>query len=247
MGVLDTLAAATDQAPREFPVKVITDAKLYDEWQAATNALDAAVDTDAKHASMAGRPATTAAVEKLEAIRDKVMASEVEFVFAKIGWTNHVGLQAEHPPVKGNPIHARRGYNVETFTNALIRRSCIRVVGADGDVSTTIPAATWDGLLGAPARPSWGDQPARPAIDGTLNMGAVNDLYRAATEANEGTVQVPPSARSLLGSQDSGASLAQPSPGTPAPDASEAGSPRTSPTSSDTPTDTPTPDKSPAT
>lgn len=244
MGVLGTLDAAT---AREKSVKIITNAALRAEWEAATAALDEAAKSDAKHASLSGAlPATTAAIDALEEIRAKVMDSEVEFVFAPLAWTEHVKLQASFPPILGNPIHARRGYNVELFTDAMIRASCTRVVGVDGDVVTEIPASTWDSLLGSPARPAVEDAPARPAVVGSLNMGAVNELATAAFDANDGTTSVPPSARSLLESQDSGASSTPHKPGTSAPVGSEGGSRPTSPRSSATKKATRKPGKSDA-
>lgn len=237
MGVLDTLNSATT---RVRSAEIVMDAAVRDEWETATAALDTAAKDDAKHGSLANAtPATAVAIDKLEELRERMLASRVRFEFDRIDWTEHIALQAAHPPVPGNPIHAARGHNVETFTAALIRRSCVRVIGADGDESTDIPEATWESLLGTPARPSVGDQPAQPAVPGALNLGSVNKLRQAALEANEGDAMVPPSARSLLGSQDSGASLAQPSPGASRPDDSEGGSRPTSPRSSATKRATP--------
>lgn len=232
MSVLDTLANATARTKR---VQIVMDAAVRDEWEAATAALDAAVQEDAKHGSLsASKPATTAAVDNLEALRDRMLASQVTFEFDRIDWTEHIALQAAHPPIPGNPIHASRGHNIETFTGALIRASCVRVIGTDGDESPEIPESTWQTLLGAPGRPARGEEPAVPAVPGKLNLGSVNKLAQAALDANEGDALVPPSARSLLGSQDSGASLAQPSPGMSRPDASEDGNRPTSPKSSAT-------------
>ena len=231
MGVLDTLNASTAGGES---VKIITDSKVRAEWVEAVNNLDAAARKDAASASLKGKPATTAAVEHLESLRDRVAASEVEFFFEPMVWTEYIALQAMHPPKSGDPLDARRGYNIATFTDALIRASCVRAVGADESVLTDIPAETWDRLLGAPARPAQGKKPAQPAVRPALDYGAVNDLGTKAFKANAGDRTVPPSASSLLGTQDSATSSTPPKPGKSARAASTAGSRRGSRTSSTT-------------
>jgi hypothetical protein len=67
---------------------------------------------------------------------------------------------------------------------------------------------------------------------GSLNLNQVNKLIGGADYVMNGETAVPPSARSLLKSQDFGASLAQPDPGTSPPSDSAAGSRPTSPKSS---------------
>jgi len=138
-----------------------------------------------------------------------------------------IALQAEHPPRDGNLGDRLRGFNSDTFYRALVRRSCLSVTGADEDEVTEIPDAVWDSLLG---RPATEDQ---PAVAGSLNLRQVDRLIAAANVVNDAETAVPPSARSLLESQDSGASLAQPSPGKgPRPSDSKGGSRRGSPKSS---------------
>lgn len=237
MSVLDTLRAAS---PQRTTVKVILDGALQAEWDALNDALPAAANEDAKR-SLADIPATTRIVEQLDAIRDRVAASEVTFHLERIDWTDRVAMQADHPPRPGNTMDRYTGYNVATFTPALIRASTTKIVGVDGDAVTDIPDDVWENLLGRPEQPgldATDDEPAVPPqakVPGSLNYKAVNDLTRAANNVNDAGSAVPPSARFLLGSQDSGASLEQPSPGTSPLADSEAGSPSTSPTSSTTP------------
>lgn len=226
MGVLDTLEAAT---PIRRAVTMCVDGALQAEWDAANEALDVAARSDASSGSLA-LPAVTAAVNHLDDLRDRVQASEVTFLFERMPWTDKIALKAAHPPRDGNLPDAFNGYNVESYTRALIRASVVSVTGAGGDTVKKVPAKTWDSLLGSEARVGHKIQP------GTLNTKQVDRLVRAAMQVNDGENAVPPSARSLLESQDSGASLAQPSPGTSPPSGSEAGSPPGSPKSSATKT-----------
>lgn len=236
MGVIDTINGAT---PARDTVTLVLDAALYAEVKAAEAALDDALAEDNQHASLAGdMPRYTAAVRHREALRDRIAASQVTFAFERIDPWTKVAIQAEHPPRPGNLVDLHRGYNVETYLPALVRGSCVSVTGADGDTETDIPDATWDHLLGVPAveaRDADDDQPAveaRDAIPGTLNSQQLQDLIEGATRVNDGSPVVPPSALSLLASQDSGESSAPPSPGTSPLDAGTAGSRPTSPTSS---------------
>lgn len=212
MGVLDTLKGAT-KARRS--VTLILDPALEAEWRALSERLEEAAVSDLQGGSLA-RPATTEIVEQMEAIREKVATSEVTFTFEQLTWTERLALQAEHPPRKDNAIDRARGYNTDTFTEAVIRASCVSVTDATGDEATDIPADTWTALLG------------------TLNFGQMNRLYGAATAVNESEARVPISARSLLETQDSGASLAQPGPGTSPQSGSKGGSRRSSRKSSAT-------------
>lgn len=206
MGVLDTLAAAS-KSRRE--VDLILDNALEAQWLALTDELSAAADKDVEGGSLA-MPATTEIVNRMEEIRERVEASQVTFTFEQLGWAERVNLQAEHPPREGNHLDAIRGCNIETFTPAVIRATCIGARGHGEDESTPVPKETWDTLL-----PS-------------LNFAQIDRLQAAATQVNDGLAKVPTSARFLLETKDSGASLAQPGPGTSARSATRAGSPRTS-------------------
>lgn len=221
MGVLDKLAGATT-GTRE--VELILDAALDAQWEHLNRQLDRAaaedvanVDEDGQADSLA-MPATTKVIDEMEEIRERVDASRVTFTFAPMDWPARLSLQADHPPREGNLIDQVKGYNVEEFIPALIRATCTKVTDAAGDESTEIPDAHWDHLLGNPHA----DPPAKP----TLTHGQVARLFNAAESTDRGVTRVPPSARYLLGVQDSGASLAQPSPGTSPHDGSEGGSPR---------------------
>jgi len=216
MGVLDTIKQAS-RARRS--VELILDAALEDEWLGLQSQLVAAADKDAETGSLA-RPATTELVERMEAIRDRVSGSRVTFLFEGVPWEQRMALQVAHPAREGNRLDKVSGFNIETFTPAIIRRACLGA-SADGEAEPTpLTDEVWDELLGK------------------LSYGQIDRLYAAAIAVNDGLTRVPSSARSLLGTQDSGASLAQPSPGTSRRrSASKAGSQRGSRRTSTTATD----------
>lgn len=224
MSVLDTLRGAT--AARKS-VTMCVDGALQAEWDSLKDQLDDAAREDTQNGSLA-LPKTTAIVNQMDELREKVAASEVTFLFEKMDWSERLALQAAHPPRDNNLPDRIRGFNNATFYPALIKASCVSVAGADGDVATDVPDEVWDALLGTPATDD------KPAVPGSLNLGQVNTLSAAANHVNDGETTVPPSARFLLGNQDSEASLAQPSPGTPPPSGSEDGNPSGSPTTSTT-------------
>lgn len=217
MSVLDTLKAAT---PSRRTVTVCLDSALQGEWDALVDQLQDAAKKDA--ASMA-KENTGALVDQLDEIRERMAASEVTFVFQQISWSKRVALQADNPPRDKNVVDRINGFNLETYYPALVRACCVEVQGADGDAVTEIPDEVWDSLLG------------NDGVGGSLNTGQFNTLIRTATAVNDGETSVPPSARSLLGSQDSGASLESPNPGASLPSGSADGNPPGSPKSSTTP------------
>lgn len=216
MSVLDTLKKAS---PNRRSVTLCVDGALQAEWDALTAKLQDAVTADtAAGAGSLAMPATTQLIEDMDSIRERMAASEVTFLFEQMPWEARLALQAQHPPREKNMADRIRGLNTATFYPALIRGSCVSVTGADGDTVTEVPDEIWEGLLGDP----------EAGTKGSLSMGQVNQLTQAAQAVNDGETTVPPSARSLLGSRDSGASLAQPSPGTSPPADSKAGSRPTS-------------------
>lgn len=218
MGVLDTMGSATRGTREET---LILDAALAARWDELNQSLLAATNTDDKDdaGSLAVSSVTRIATE-MEEIRGQVEASQVTFEFEPMDWADKVLLQAEHPPRDGNVADRLRGFNVSTFVPAIIKACCVKVTDAAGDEATEIPDEKWDHLLGNPDA----DPPIRPA----LAPGQVTKLFVSAQDSNQGESKVPPSARFLLESLDSGASLAQPSPGTPPPSGGTGGSPRTS-------------------
>jgi hypothetical protein len=245
MGVIDTLQAAS---PARRSVTMCVDGALQAEWDAASDRLGDAAKADQDTGSLA-LPNLTKLVNELDELRERVAASEVTFLFEKMPWTEHIALRAQHPPRPDNLLDRIRGFNIDTFYPEVIKASCVsvtdvngdvaagraaawsqvKVLGPDGEPAPELPDEVWDGLLGRPATDD------APATAGSLNMGQVNTLVQDATQVNEGKTTVPPSARSLLGSQDSGASLAQPDPGkAPRRSGSTGGSRRTSPKSSGT-------------
>lgn len=214
MSVLDTIRAAT---PTRKAVTMCLDGALQAEWenvQEELNNVDTSSDSLARSAmdDIAGR---------MDEVRDRFLASAVTFTFAADGlsWGEYLRLQAEHAPRESNTLDRIRGFNVETFYPALIRATCVTVSAADGEPEA-IPDDVWDTLLGASDK------------RGSLNLTQVNKLISGAEYVMNGETTVPPSARSLLESQDFGASLAQPSPGTSPRSGSKGGSRPTSPKSS---------------
>lgn len=220
MSALDTIHASTGLSKT---VALILNGALQAEWDKALEALDNVAAKEGDNGSLA-MPEVTAAIDQMDALRDRVKASEVTFLFDADGlpWTDYLKAQADHPPRESNILDRMRGFNTETFYPVLIRRTGVTVWSADSDPEPMTGDA-WDRLLGVDAE---GD---RPAAKGTLNVKQVSNLADAAFYVMNGESRVPPSARSLLPSQDFGASLAQPSPGTSPPSDSEAGSPSTSP------------------
>lgn len=227
MSVLDKLDSATT-GTRD--VEIILNAALEAKWERLSRELDSALTDDSKVVDDNGQggslalPATTRVVDAMEEIRDQVIASKVTFRMEPMDWRDRLPLQADHPPREGNLVDQARGYNTMTFIPALIRASCVKVIDADGDEATDIPDEKWDNLLGVTADPT-ADPPVK-AVKPKLTHGQVSRLFAGAQEADQGATRVPPSARSLLGVQDFGASLAQPSPGTSPRDVSTGGSPR---------------------
>ncbi|WP_232676672.1 hypothetical protein [Nocardioides sp. R-C-SC26] len=227
MSVLDTMNAAT---PPCETIKIALDAALQAEYDAAVAGLNAAVDHDARHASLGDQePAMTAAVDHADEVRQRWEVSTVTFCFGKVDQPEYLALRAKHLPREGEAFDRVLGYNILTWPSALIRESCVKTIGYDGSELTEIPVATWDHLLGTV------DGEGRTVKKGVLNSGTIDRLFGKAVRANEGTSQVPPSARSLLRTQDSGASSTPPSPGESHRSDSEGGSRSGSPTSSGTP------------
>jgi hypothetical protein len=125
VSVLDTIRAAT---PTRKDVTMCLDGALQAEWDKALADLDEAAQADGNSGSLA-LPAVTAAVDHLDSLRDRVQASEVTFTFAadSLSWGGYLRLQSEHPPREGNTLDRIRGFNVETFYPALIRKTCVSV------------------------------------------------------------------------------------------------------------------------
>jgi hypothetical protein len=195
------------------------DGALQAEWESVQEELS---NVDTTHESLA-KTAVGEIADRMDQVRDRFLASAVTFTFAADGlsWGEYLRLQAEHAPREGNTLDRIRGFNVETFYPALIRKTCISVSAPDGEPES-VPDDVWDTLLG--------DGEKR----GSLNLTQVNKLISGADYVMNGETAVPPSARSLLKSQDFGASLALPDPGTSAPSGSEAGSQSGSPSTSTT-------------
>lgn len=224
MGALDRLAQAT-KARRD--VTLILDVALEAEWQALREKLTEAADSDVLSAinaegqvegpSMAdAMPATSALVERMETIREKVEASQVIFTFESLSWSDRITLQAAHPPRPGNRLDDLQGANLDTFMPAIIRATCTGVREQEDAEPEPVPPETWEALLP------------------TLAFAQMQRLYDGAATVNDGLAQVPSSARFLLETQDSEASSPLPGPGTPASSASTGGSRRTSRKSSAT-------------
>jgi hypothetical protein len=221
VSVLDRIDSATLS---RRTVEVILNAELEDKWLGLKAKLVDAANSDVTSGSLA-QPATTKVVNEMEEIREAVEASKVFFVFEQMDWTERIKLQVKHPPRQDNRLDTMYGFNHETYTPAIIRASCVGAHDGDPENLLPVPEEKWAKLLGDPAT----------EVKPLLNYAQVNRLYGASHSVNEGEATVPMSARSLLGTQDSGASLSQPSPGAdPARSGSTGGSRRTSRKSSTT-------------
>lgn len=225
MGVLDKLAAAT---PNTKLVEICLNGALQAEWDKLATSLQ---NVGIQDQSLAAEQ-TTGILQKMEEIRGEMIASQVQFEMEQLDWAERINLQAAHPPREGNFVDRIRNYNVDTYARAVIMGSCVSVTDGDGDKVTEIPSDLWDRLLGRGARGEPG------YIKSALNAGEVNDLSVAAIEVNDTGTSIPPSAHSLLVSQDSGMSSEASGPGEAGslPASSEAGSQPTSPSTSTSPT-----------
>lgn len=217
MGALEAMAAATKLRVTET---LVLDGALDAEWTRLQIELGEASRVVLAGGSEPGasladpRPRVTAVAQQMEEIREQVADSEVTFVFEALDWQDRAALQTEHPPRPGVRLDELRGYNADTYDMALIRVCCVQVTSST-DEGSEVPEALWDTFLPK------------------LSSGQFQKLRAAANEANEGSPQVPPSARFLLETQDSEASSTQPSPGQARRrSGSKAGSRRTSPRSS---------------
>ena len=199
MSVLDTMRSATALSRR---VTLCLDGALQDEYDRLVAALTDAAIADKE--SLA-REHTSYVAEQMEAVREKMQAAEVSFTFGALPWLRRLALTGEHPPRDGNIGDKNSGYNIETYIPALIREACTSVTGADGDTITDIPDDVWDAMLAS------------------LNFQQVDTLFSAAQSANDSATTVPMSARGLLSTPVSDASLGSRKTGTSARAGSQAG------------------------
>lgn len=216
----DVLSALEEATPTSKSVWLCLDGAVQAKWDECLERMDDAKNSDG--GSLA-KPELTAAVEEMEGLREQYHASGRFFRFERMPWEKKIALQADHPPRDDDIADRIQGVNIVTYYPALIRGSCVEVTDREGNAAK-VPDSLWDRLLGT--------QDAA----GALNAKQVDTLAKAAKFVNEGANAVPPSARSLLESQDFGASLAQPGPGTSPLDDSEDGNPPGSPSTSTTTT-----------
>lgn len=208
---MDALEAMEGTTAATHTVTLCLDAALKGQHDQAQAKLAEAAKQDLQFGSLAMEH-TTKVVEDMDALRDKMAASEVMFEFSAetVPWNKRLALQAEHPPREGNMLDVAKGFNVETFSPELIKRACVAVTGTDGVRKTKIPVKTWTAMFRR------------------LNLKQFNELYQAASATTDVSPSVPISARFLLMSQDFEASSTQPGPGTSRRSGSAAGSRRTS-------------------
>lgn len=216
MGVLDTIEGTTSAT---HSVTLCLDAELQGAWDRAQAKLEVAAKEDVERGSMLMEH-TTAVVEEMDSLRDRMLASEVTFEFdtSALPWNKRIALQTKHPPREGNLLDMAKGYNWETFLPELIKATCVAATDANGDRVETIPAKTWAKMFGR------------------LNLGQFEELAEAARHTSDRSPVVPRSARYLLGSRDSVASSTSSSPGKARRrSGGAAGSRRTSPSTTMTP------------
>lgn len=212
MSVLDKLDAATTARAQ---VKLVLDAKLtdtfgqlQDQWMTG---LTERVGDDAKFTEVERKKLTA----QMEAVSVQMAASEVTFVFERLDWIRRLTLQAEHPPrvemVDGaevtNPEDKRLGFNLHTYTPALIKETCVEIRDATSVATAEeITEARWDALFS------------------TLNYAAVDRLFGVALSVNDLDTAVPSLALVSQTSRAIGESLKPPAPGVSARNGSKAGS-----------------------
>lgn len=219
MSVLDRLNAATATTSS---IKICLDGEKQAEWDQILNNLE---DTSLQATSLAAEE-TTAKIDRMEALRAEVAASEVTFDMRQMDWTARLNLQAAHPPRAGDFIDRSRGYNVVTYSREVIPRSCTAVTDGEGDTTTNVPPDTWLHLLGR------GEEGDPDYIPPALNFGQVEELFSAAVKVNDTGTSIPPSARSFSPNPGSGTSSKSSKPGkAPARSGGKGGNRRTSPKS----------------
>jgi hypothetical protein len=205
MSVLDTIRAASAARSQ---VKICLHQALVAEHQGLQDAylaaqrkvLETTPGTPSRDATQAE---AKAAAKAMDAVRERMAASEVTFTFERLPWTRRLGLQDEHPS------DGDLGFNRATFAPALIKECCIEV--ADGDSTATgadITDDVWEVLFDKG------------------NYALVDQLFGVALSVNDLGATVPTSALASLNSQDTGGSSKQPGPGVSAQNGSKGGSPR---------------------
>jgi hypothetical protein len=115
-------------------------------------------DVDTSSGSLA-LTAVGAIADRMDEIRDRVQASEVTFTVRRRQLcVDRVHLlQAEHPPRDGNLLDRIKGFNVETFYPALIRKTCVHRLQR-----RRRPRGDDRGRVGHPAREPATDSPRQP-------------------------------------------------------------------------------------
>lgn len=133
------ITAELDQAqPQGKTVPICLRGELVEEFERLDGELQemARVETTAPSLSSGGRKRELA--EKVEALRQEMLAKSVPFRLQAIGRKAWNKLNDSHPPREGNDSDRMRGFNDETFFPALIRATV---------VSPTLSADQWTKLL----------------------------------------------------------------------------------------------------
>lgn len=159
----DVVASAT-RAERTATVCLAGDLNArYDELEVQLQRLT--VDRD----SLADGDGRRAIAAEMEAVREKMRASEHFFTFRALAPKEWSDLLALHGPREDKS----EAFNVDTFPQACVAACLVRVKNADGDELEFTEAdveSLWDEVL---------------------SQGQRNELFGAAWEANTGRVSVP--------------------------------------------------------
>lgn len=128
-------------------VEFITDAALALEHENAKAALSAVMREDHSADTLAGSPRVRERAEAVTDLEQRIADSVVVFTLQAVSRKVYNELVAEHPAREGNADDKALGVNGETFFDALISASILRVnKKADNSVVDFDPADEWSDL-----------------------------------------------------------------------------------------------------
>ena len=152
-------------------VKLATDLSARQEWEQAVQD-EAAATLDSARRRMSDTKLAEAH-KRIDDAREAMAASELTFTLVALPRSEYTKLVAAHPAQPGIEQDEQQGVHVETFGDALLEASILRVNDADGTPLDFNPAKEWKQL----------------ADD--MTDGQWSEFYRAAISLNKGTTAVP--------------------------------------------------------
>lgn len=125
--------------------RICMDGTLVDEFQQVLAEHERARQRDENSNDAPEAPALLA---RLEELRDKIEAAQVEFVFQSMGRTAWRQLVTEHPPTKAQQDKQFADFNLDTFPVAAMAVCCVEPEGAtvEGfeELAKTLNQGQWD-------------------------------------------------------------------------------------------------------